>query len=82
MVNLLCVFLYFYLILQARHHIISLLIDRCADPDKRTRKFACFAVRNVPFPYNITFMLNLLEYCYLFPGVSIRKIFILTLGKK
>lgn len=29
---------------QAKHHIISLLIDRCGDPDKRTRKFACFAV--------------------------------------
>lgn len=30
--------------LQGRYEIINLLIDRCADPDKRTRKFACFAV--------------------------------------
>ncbi|KAG6737656.1 hypothetical protein POTOM_059184 [Populus tomentosa] len=35
---------YFYGSL-ARSRIISLLIDRCSDPDKRTRKFACFAVR-------------------------------------
>ncbi|KAL2896573.1 Serine/threonine-protein kinase TIO [Bienertia sinuspersici] len=27
----------------ARHGIISVLIDRCTDPDKHTRKFACFA---------------------------------------
>ncbi|KAL5550057.1 hypothetical protein UlMin_000233 [Ulmus minor] len=27
----------------ARYQIICLLIDRCSDPDKRTRKFACFA---------------------------------------
>ncbi|KAH6757529.1 kinase family with ARM repeat domain-containing protein, partial [Perilla frutescens var. hirtella] len=39
---------YFYTKL-ARHHIISLLIDRCADPDKRTRKFACFAVGNAAY---------------------------------
>ncbi|KAL5577719.1 hypothetical protein UlMin_019418 [Ulmus minor] len=28
----------------ARYQIICLLIDRCSDPDKRTRKFACFAI--------------------------------------
>ncbi|XP_057788862.1 serine/threonine-protein kinase TIO isoform X1 [Salvia miltiorrhiza] len=39
---------YFYSLL-AKHHIISLLIDRCADPDKRTRKFACFAVGNAAY---------------------------------
>ncbi|XP_024032477.1 serine/threonine-protein kinase TIO-like, partial [Morus notabilis] len=33
---------YFYSTL-ARCQIIGLLIDRCSDPDKRTRKFACFA---------------------------------------
>ncbi|KAJ0015145.1 hypothetical protein Pint_21765 [Pistacia integerrima] len=36
---------YFYTSL-AKHQIIGLLIDRCADPDKRTRKFACFAIHN------------------------------------
>lgn len=35
---------FFILFPKAKHHIIGLLIDRCADPDKRTRKFACFAV--------------------------------------
>ncbi|XP_057429664.1 serine/threonine-protein kinase TIO isoform X3 [Lotus japonicus] len=34
---------YFYSSL-ARHQIVSILIDRCSDPDKRTRKFACFAM--------------------------------------
>ncbi|OMO90791.1 Armadillo-like helical [Corchorus capsularis] len=29
-----------------RYNMIGLLIDRCADPDKRTRKFACFATGN------------------------------------
>ncbi|KAL5556604.1 hypothetical protein UlMin_038840 [Ulmus minor] len=29
----------------ARYQIICLLIDRCSDPDKRTRKFACFAIK-------------------------------------
>ncbi|XP_010692392.2 serine/threonine-protein kinase TIO isoform X2 [Beta vulgaris subsp. vulgaris] len=33
----------------AGHGIISLLIDRCTDSDKRTRKFACFAVGNAAF---------------------------------
>ncbi|KAK3004965.1 hypothetical protein RJ639_018407 [Escallonia herrerae] len=33
----------------AKHHIIALLIDRCADPDKRTRKFACFAIGNAAY---------------------------------
>lgn len=32
--------------MQAKHHIVNLLIDRCADSDRRTRKFACFAVRS------------------------------------
>ncbi|XWS66245.1 hypothetical protein CRYUN_Cryun05aG0183200 [Craigia yunnanensis] len=39
---------YFYDSL-ARHHIIGLLIDRCADPDRRTRKFACFAIGNAAY---------------------------------
>ncbi|KAK1257285.1 Serine/threonine-protein kinase TIO [Acorus gramineus] len=39
---------YFYSSL-AKHGIISLLIDRCADPDRRTRKFACFAVGNAAY---------------------------------
>ncbi|KAK4436104.1 Serine/threonine-protein kinase TIO [Sesamum alatum] len=39
---------YFYNLL-AKHHIIGVLIDRCADPDKRTRKFACFAVGNAAY---------------------------------
>ncbi|KAK3042781.1 hypothetical protein RJ639_001054 [Escallonia herrerae] len=34
---------------NAKHHIIALLIDRCADPDKRTRKFACFAIGNAAY---------------------------------
>lgn len=38
--------------LQARYEIIKLLIDRCSDPDKRTRKFACFAVSFDLFKYN------------------------------
>ncbi|XP_062119818.1 serine/threonine-protein kinase TIO-like [Humulus lupulus] len=32
-----------------RHQIISLLIDRCSDPDKRTRKFASFAIGNAAY---------------------------------
>ncbi|KAL0340841.1 UNVERIFIED_CONTAM: Serine/threonine-protein kinase TIO [Sesamum radiatum] len=39
---------YFYNLL-AKHHIVGVLIDRCADPDKRTRKFACFAVGNAAY---------------------------------
>ncbi|XWS08043.1 hypothetical protein CRYUN_Cryun41cG0043600 [Craigia yunnanensis] len=39
---------YFYDSL-VRHHIIGLLIDRCADPDRRTRKFACFAIGNAAY---------------------------------
>jgi len=37
--------IYFCVLFQGMHKIIDLLIDRCSDPDKRTRKFACFAVR-------------------------------------
>ncbi|KAL5564009.1 hypothetical protein UlMin_033756 [Ulmus minor] len=33
----------------ARYQIICLLIDRCFDPNKRTRKFACFANEGVIF---------------------------------
>ncbi len=29
---------------QATNKVIELVVDRCSDPDKRTRKFACFAV--------------------------------------
>lgn len=29
---------------QAANKVIELVVDRCSDPDKRTRKFACFAV--------------------------------------
>ncbi|XP_062091497.1 serine/threonine-protein kinase TIO isoform X1 [Humulus lupulus] len=39
---------YFYSSL-AMHQIIGLLIDRCSDPDKRTRKFACFAIGNAAY---------------------------------
>ncbi|XP_059667382.1 serine/threonine-protein kinase TIO [Cornus florida] len=39
---------YFYSSL-AKHHIFSLLIDRCADSDRRTRKFACFAIGNAAY---------------------------------
>ncbi|KAF3589203.1 hypothetical protein F2Q69_00029679 [Brassica cretica] len=39
---------YFYTSL-AEHQIIGLLIDRCADPDKRTQKFACFAIANAAY---------------------------------
>ncbi|CAL1386132.1 unnamed protein product [Linum trigynum] len=41
---------YFYTLLQ-RNRIIGRLIDRCADPDRRTRKFACFAIGNAAY-YN------------------------------
>ncbi|KAG5559004.1 hypothetical protein RHGRI_008814 [Rhododendron griersonianum] len=34
---------------SANNQIISLLIDRCADSDKRTRKFACFAIGNAAY---------------------------------
>ncbi|XP_030974547.1 serine/threonine-protein kinase TIO isoform X3 [Quercus lobata] len=34
---------------KARNRIIGLLIDRCDDPDKRTRKFACFAIGNAAY---------------------------------
>ncbi|KAG2270362.1 hypothetical protein Bca4012_072542 [Brassica carinata] len=34
---------------SAEHQIIGLLIDRCADPDKRTQKFACFAIANAAY---------------------------------
>lgn len=36
---------YFYGALD-RHGLIGPLIDRCMDPDKATRKFACFAIGN------------------------------------
>jgi fused len=29
---------------QAANKVIQLVVERCSDPDKRTRKFACFAV--------------------------------------
>jgi hypothetical protein len=29
---------------QIKHDIINILIDRCVDKDRHTRKFACFAV--------------------------------------
>ncbi|EEF42336.1 ATP binding protein, putative [Ricinus communis] len=45
---------YFYGSL-ARHHIIGLLIDRCADPDKRTRKFACFAIGNAAYHNDVLY---------------------------
>jgi hypothetical protein len=55
----LIVFLYnFNIFVQARNQIIGLLIDRCDDPDKRTRKFACFAVRSDPIFYDIFFTPN------------------------
>ncbi|KAL7003793.1 non-specific serine,threonine protein kinase [Sarracenia purpurea var. burkii] len=34
---------------KAKHQIVGLLIDRCADSDKRTRKFACFAIGNAAY---------------------------------
>ncbi|KAK8552753.1 hypothetical protein V6N13_121136 [Hibiscus sabdariffa] len=37
------------IILQARHHTIGPLIDRCADPDRQTRKNASFAIGNIAF---------------------------------
>ncbi|KAL4333162.1 hypothetical protein GQ457_07G018820 [Hibiscus cannabinus] len=43
---------YFYDSL-ARHHIIGPLIDRCADPDRQTRKNASFAVRHFINCYEI-----------------------------
>ncbi|XAR52095.1 Non-specific serine/threonine protein kinase [Bertholletia excelsa] len=39
---------YFYSSL-AKHQIVGLLIDRCADSDGRTRKFACFAIGNAAY---------------------------------
>ncbi|KAK6946001.1 hypothetical protein RJ641_013545 [Dillenia turbinata] len=39
---------YFYKAL-ALHGIIHLLIDRCADQDRRTQKFACFAIGNAAY---------------------------------
>ncbi len=36
---------YFYSALE-RHGLLPPLIERCADPDKTTRKFACFAIGN------------------------------------
>ncbi|RLN35666.1 serine/threonine-protein kinase TIO-like isoform X2 [Panicum miliaceum] len=38
---------YFYSSLAA-NKVIHLLVDRCSDPDKRTRKFACFALLLAP----------------------------------
>jgi hypothetical protein len=32
------------LLYQAANKVIQLVVERCSDPDKRTRKFACFAV--------------------------------------
>lgn len=31
--------------LQLEHGLLSQLIEKCADKDRNTRKFACFAVR-------------------------------------
>ncbi|KAJ0079934.1 hypothetical protein Patl1_24530 [Pistacia atlantica] len=45
---------YFYTSL-AKHQIIGLLIDRCADPDKRTRKFACFAIGNASYHNDVLY---------------------------
>lgn len=39
---------YFYCSL-AKHQIVNILIDRCADSDKRTQKFACFAIGNAAY---------------------------------
>ncbi|XP_035846077.1 serine/threonine-protein kinase TIO isoform X2 [Helianthus annuus] len=39
---------YFY-DLYAKYNIVSLLVDRCYDGDKHTRKFACFAISNAAF---------------------------------
>ncbi len=36
---------YFYGALE-RHGLLPPLIERCTDPDKTTRKFACFAIGN------------------------------------
>lgn len=47
-----------YIFIQARNRIIGLLIDRCDDPDKRTRKFACFAVSSNPIFYDRFFTSN------------------------
>ncbi|KAM0008015.1 putative protein kinase ULK-Fused family [Helianthus debilis subsp. tardiflorus] len=34
---------------KAKYNIVSLLVDRCYDGDKHTRKFACFAISNAAF---------------------------------
>ncbi|KAM0954436.1 putative protein kinase ULK-Fused family [Dioscorea sansibarensis] len=39
----------------AINKIIDLLIDRCSDTDKRTRKFACFAVGNAAYHNDILY---------------------------
>lgn len=39
---------FFYSALE-RHGLLQPLIDRCSDPDKSTRKFACFAIGNAGF---------------------------------
>lgn len=73
--RIICSFSLFNLTFQARSRIISLLIDRCSDPDKRTRKFACFAVRTatnamlsfqfvaMKARYYIEILLGTFDYC-------------------
>lgn len=51
--------------LQERYEIINLLIDRCSDLDKRTRKFACFAVSFVLPHYCFLIGLKSFEYLHL-----------------
>lgn len=34
---------------KTRHNLIAELTDRCRDPDRNTRKFACFAIGNAGF---------------------------------
>ncbi|KAI5417581.1 hypothetical protein KIW84_042259 [Lathyrus oleraceus] len=39
----------------ARYQIVSILVDRCSDPDKRTRKFACFAIGNAAYHNDVLY---------------------------
>lgn len=45
---------YFYEELQT-HGLLSLLITRCGDPDRTTRKFACFAIGNAGFHADVLY---------------------------